>query len=277
MARVLVIDPGAGLGILQALAGGASQVTGVVNNPLILEAVADTASETDPYKHQYVKSVIESSRVFLGSKGERYDIIFVPLIDPYRPVASGAYSLAETYTLTVEAFTDVLLRLSEDGVFVITRWLQTPPSEEIRAMATVLEALAKLNIKSPGEKIVAYRSIQTMTILVKPSGWIESELSALREFADSRRFDLIWAPDIKPEELNRYNRMAEPVYYQDISDLLIVTNIMLNTHLLSSQRQTIIHFSSIFLSGHKHHKSWRLWVVSGSHLGGVDTLCFLRC
>lgn len=224
MARALVIDPGAGLGILQALAGGASQVTGVVNNPLILEAVADTASETDPYKHQYVKSVIESSRVFLGSKGERYDIIFVPLIDPYRPVASGAYSLAETYTLTVEAFTDVLLRLSEDGVFVITRWLQTPPSEEIRAMATVLEALAKLNIKSPGEKIVAYRSIQTMTILVKPSGWIESELSALREFADSRRFDLIWAPDIKPEELNRYNRMAEPVYYQDISDLLIVSD-----------------------------------------------------
>lgn len=220
MAKVLVIDPGAGLGVLQALAGSARKITAVVNNPLILEAISNTAPNTDPYNHQNVKSVIESSRVFLESNVERYDIIFVPLIDPYRPVANGAYSLAETYTLTVEAFTDMLFNLSEDGVFVVTRWLQTPPSEEIRTVATVLDALARLNLESLEEKFVAYRSIQTMTILVKPSGWIEPELSALRDFVDSRHFDLIWAPDIRLDELNRYNRLPEPVYYREISDLL---------------------------------------------------------
>jgi hypothetical protein len=221
-ARVLVLEPGAGLGILQALAGGASQITAVVSNPMILEAISVTSPETDPYNHQPVQSVIETGRVFLGSSGEKFDLIFLPLTKPYRPVASGAYSLAETFNLTVEAFADMLYRLSGDGVLVVTRWLQTPPSEEIRAITTILEALGSLNIENPGERIVAYRSIQTMTILVKPSGWSASELISLRSFADSRRFDLVWAPDINPDEINQYNRLPEPVYYQVISDLLNV-------------------------------------------------------
>jgi len=40
----------------------------------------------------------------------------VPLTDAYRPVASGAYSLAETYGLTAEAFEDALDRLAPGGL-----------------------------------------------------------------------------------------------------------------------------------------------------------------
>ena len=103
-----------------------------------------------------------------------------------------------------------------------TRWLQTPPSEGIRLFATALEALESLGVDNPGGKIVAYRGIQTLTILVKPGGWELDELSQLRDFVDNRRFDLVWSPDISPGEVNRYNKLPEPVYYQRVKELMAV-------------------------------------------------------
>lgn len=219
-AEVLVVEPAGGLGVLQALVGGASQVTAIVSNPLVIEAIAATSPEADVFKHEQVRTLFKSSRVFLETPGDEFKLIFIPLTDTYRPVASGAYSLNETYNLTIESFAAMISRLEKDGALMATRWLQTPPSETIRLLATVLEALESLGVDTPGEKIVAYRSIQTMTILVKPGGWEQLELSQLREFIDNRRFDLVWSPDISPEEANRYNKLPEPVYYQRAKELI---------------------------------------------------------
>jgi hypothetical protein len=219
-AVVLVLEPGGGLGVLQALAGGASQVTTVVSNPLVIKAIAATSPEADVFNHERVETQYGSSRVFLENPGDQYQVIFIPLTDTYRPVASGAYSLNETYHLTVESLAAMIARLEQDGVLMASRWLQTPPSETIRFVATALEAMEDLGINTPGNKIAAYRGIQTMTILIKPDGWTGSELSQLREFTDSRRFDLVWSPDISIEEANRFNKLPEPIYYQLVEELI---------------------------------------------------------
>jgi len=219
-AVVLALEPGGGLGVLQALAGGASQVTAVVSNPLVIEAIAATSPESDVFNHVQVETLYGSPRVFLETPGDQYQLIFIPLTDTYRPVASGAYSLNETYNLTVESIAAMISRLDKDGALMATRWLQTPPSETIRLLATVLEALESLGVDTPGDKIVAYRGIQTMTVLVKPDGWVGSELSQLREFADDRRFDLVWSPDISIEDANRFNKLPEPIYYQLVKELI---------------------------------------------------------
>ena len=140
--------------------------------------------------------MIESPRVYLRRAGPSYDVIFLPLTDAYRPISSGAYGLGETYGLTVEAFADALARLAPDGVLAATRWLQTPPSESLRLIATLVEALARRGIAHPGEALVAYRGIQTITVLVQPDGWSAEELAAVREFTAARRYDLVWAPDV---------------------------------------------------------------------------------
>lgn len=219
-AEILVIQPGAGFGVLQAISGGAKRVTTVISNPLVLDAISVTSAETNVFAHEHLETFSGSGRVFLRTPGDQFDIIFLPLSDPHRPVASGAYSLAETYDLTVESIAAMLSRLSEHGLVVATRWLQTPPSETIRMFATILEALDSLGIDRPGERIVAYRGIQTMTILIKSFGWTKAELIELRNFANERRFDLVWAPDILTSETNRFNRLSEPVYYLQINELI---------------------------------------------------------
>ena len=73
---------------------------------------------------------------------EQFDIVQISLTSTYHPVRSGAYSLAEDYTYTLQAFDDALDRLDRDGILVMSRWLQVPPSEWLRSFvlaATVLE------------------------------------------------------------------------------------------------------------------------------------------
>jgi hypothetical protein len=218
-ARTLVLEPGGGLAVLQALAGGASEVVAVESKALVRRAVASTDPE-GPYAQPSVWTVVENPRRYLRSGTERFDAIVVPLTDAYRPVASGAYSLAESYGLTAEAFEDALSRLAPGGILVATRWLQIPPSEDLRLVATVAEALARRGIDRPGDGLVAYRGIQTLTVLAKPDGWQAQELARVRDFARSRRYDLVWAPDIRPEETNLFNRMPGPAQYEAVRSLL---------------------------------------------------------
>ncbi len=220
----LVLEPGGGLGVLQALAATSSlseqPVTAVVSNALVRAAVGQAAPSADVYAAPRVRTVIEAPRVYLRRAGPSYDVIFLPLTDAYRPISSGAYGLGETYGLTVEAFADALARLAPDGVLATTRWLQTPPSESLRLAATLIEALARRGIVRPGDSLVAYRGIQTITVLAQPDGWSADELAGVREFIAARRYDLVWAPDVQADEVNRYNRLPAPADYQALKSLL---------------------------------------------------------
>lgn len=219
-ARTLVLEPGAGLGVLQAQAGGASRITAVIPNRMIPEAVALSASQSSPFHAPTVQTVIATGRVYLQGTQESFDIIFIPLSDAYRPVTSGAYSLHETYSLTHEMFVQALRHLAPQGILVATRWLQTPPSEELRLAATLVEALEEIGAVEPAQALAAFRGIQTMTFLVQPDGWQEVELTAIRDFTERLRYDLVWAPDIVPQETNRFNKLSTSVYYQEFRALL---------------------------------------------------------
>lgn len=218
--HALVLEPGGGLGVLQALAGGAGQVTVVIGNPLILTALSKSGDIGNIYNQPGVISEIEMPRVYLQRTRERYDIVFLPLTDGYRPVTNGAYSLSETYLLTVEAFAAMLDSLTPDGIMIVSRWLQTPPSEETRLIATLIEAMEQKGVIEPGQTLVAWRGINTLTAMVKPTGWSQSELEQVRSFLASRRFDLVWAPDITLNEVNQFNLLPEPAYYQAMLSLL---------------------------------------------------------
>lgn len=223
-AQVLVLNPGGGLGVLQALSGGAQQVTAVVDNPLLVQAAGETGETFDVYDHPRVHLEVMHDRSYLQQTDRDYELLYFPLTEAYRPVSSGAFSLAENYTLTVEGFSAALGRVSPQGMLVISRWLQTPPSEGLRLVATLVKVLERRGLENPGDTMVIYRSVQTLTVLLKPSGWTEDDLSHLRSFLDSRRFDLVWAPGIQGFEVNRYNKLPEAQYFQEVKTLLTTSD-----------------------------------------------------
>ncbi|RME06374.1 MAG: hypothetical protein D6803_06660 [Anaerolineae bacterium] len=213
-AQALVVEPMGGLGVLQALAGGARRVDVVMGEQGIARAVAATAAAYDPFADARVNLLPDAPRAALRQSSGGYDVVFFPLNESFHPVTGGAYSLGETYLLTVEGMQDALRLLAPEGVLVITRWLQSPPSESLRLLNTLIEALQAGIGVSPHRSLVLYRGMQTMTFVVKPAGWGEDELQQVRRFAQQRRFDLVYLPDIREAEVNRFNRLPEALYYR---------------------------------------------------------------
>ncbi len=212
-AQTLVLEPRGGLDILTALEMGAQQVTAVEANPLVVRAASSV------YSLPKVSVQIEAGRSYIRRSQMHFDVIVLSLASSYHPVRSGAYSLAEDYRYTAEAFQDIYARLDEDGILVVSRWLQVPPSEELRAFALAVTAVENLG-GDPRQQIVALRGYNLATLLVRKGNYSADELQYIRKFASERAFDLIYAPDTRPEETNRYNRLAEPVYYQRFVELL---------------------------------------------------------
>jgi hypothetical protein len=215
--RVGVLAPRGGLELWVALSQGGGRAVAAVPNPLVVDAVGEL------YENDRVVTVPEEPRSFVrrpaGRDAAGYDVLTLALTAPYRPVRSGAYSLAEDYAYTVEAFRDYLARLSPDGILVVSRWVQTPPSESLRAFALAVTAVEQAG-GDPARQIVAFRGYAVMTLLVKRRAFTTAELAAIRNFAGERAFDLVHAPDLRPEEVNRYNVLASPDYYTAFRGLL---------------------------------------------------------
>lgn len=211
--QALVLEPRGGLELWVALAQGAESVTAVEANPLIVEAAGAI------YRHPRVTVVMEDARSFVRRTSEHYDVVVLALSAPYRPIQSGAYSLAEDYHNTVEALGDYLARLRPGGLLVVSRWLQMPPSEELRTFALALTAVERAN-GDPARQLVAYRGYAMLTLLVKAEPFTPAELESIRHFAAERALDLVYAPGMRPEEANRYNVLREPVYYETFRSLL---------------------------------------------------------
>ena len=219
-AETLVLEPRGGADVVTALAQGARRVTVAEPNPLIVDAVrTQGAWAGDLYDDDRVVVVIEQGRTYAVRTREPVDVLVLSLNAPQRTVTSGAYSLNEDYRYTVEAFSDYLKRLEPGGLLVIRRWLQVPPSESIRAFALAVASLERTDA-DPRTHIVALRSYRQMLILVRHGPFTQGELEAVRAFAEPRAFDLVYLPDLRPDEVNRHNVLEEPDYYRACVALL---------------------------------------------------------
>jgi hypothetical protein len=162
---------------------------------------------------------VESDRSHLRSTQAKYDVIVLSFVSSFHPVRSGAYTLAEDYRYTVESFRDVMRRLKPGGLFIATRWLQDPPSEDLRLLALAATSLESEGA-DPSDQIVAFRGFNTATVLLKNGAFTADELSSLRNFLASRAFDLSYAPGVKAAETNRYNLLPRSEYYETYVKLL---------------------------------------------------------
>jgi len=221
-ADMLVLEPGGGLDVAIARSQGAAHITAVTSNPLVVDAARQFGSGL--YSDTDVEGVVQSPRSFVrrmrSGERTRFDVVDLALNDAQRTVVSGAYTLSEDYRYTVQAFVDYLDLLRPDGVLVIHRWLQTPPSESLRAWALAIEALAQSGRSPPYGSLIAIRSWSTMLILVKNGSFTVPELDMVRQFCAARQFDLVYLPGLQPEEANRHNLYQDAPYFHTFRDLL---------------------------------------------------------
>lgn len=218
----LILDWGAGTPALFALTRPGISVWLPDDQPMLTDLLRDeyTAYNFELFAHENLFVIERASRSVLADRARSYDIIEFALSDMFQPVTSGAFSLGEDYLLTVDAFTDAWNRLNPDGVLVITRWIGTPPSESARTWNTVLTALRHAGVDGIKEHVIAFRGIRTATMIVSPQAFSANELHYVRQFLELNAFDPLILPDLDPGEVNRFNRLPEPVYHELFTALL---------------------------------------------------------
>ncbi|MDQ4010498.1 MAG: hypothetical protein M3228_07325 [Actinomycetota bacterium] len=219
--RTLVLEPGGGLEVLSSLELGARSVVAVENNRLLAELLTSDLSSRvgDIYQDPRVELVVSNPRGYLSRSQEEFDVVTLALSENRRAVTAGAFSLSETYSLTAEAFDAYFAQLAPGGLLAVHRWLQLPPTEELRAGALVADALRRAG-KDPATRIIAIRSFSTMLILAKQEPFNQSEIESAKAFTRERQFDLVWYPGIQPGEANVANVLRRDRYHESFQQLL---------------------------------------------------------
>ena len=118
---VLVIGPGGGMDVVNALGHGARSITGVEINRQIIDLVRGRFGEFTGgiYDHPAVRIVHSDGRNYIESSDERYDLVQLTFVDTFAALSSGALSLSEDFLYTREAFAAYLEALSDDGLLAL--------------------------------------------------------------------------------------------------------------------------------------------------------------
>jgi hypothetical protein len=209
------------LDVLTAFKNGAADITMIENNPLIVSLLRKelAAFSGDIYNRDQIHIVSSTSRTAIWKDKELYDLIVLSLTDIFGSTGTGLFGFGENYLYTVESFMSLFNRLSTDGIISMSFYLLPPPRQELRVLATWIEALERAD-KNPAKHIIAIRSWGTICFFIKKSPFTQSDIQKLKGFADRLRFDLVHYPGISASEANIYNAFEKPIYYEYCLNLL---------------------------------------------------------
>ena len=213
---VLVLGAGGGLEVLRALEFGASTVDAVELDRQVVRLVRDDYADVTGglYSHPGVAVHVSDVRGFLTHSTRGFDLVQLALLGGAGSGAGGLGGLNEDYLHTVEAVRLYLDRLAPGGWFTVTRWIQLPPRDSLKLIATLVTALEARGVSEPGTHLVGIRSWQTMTLMVKNEPVTTAEIAAVRAFCERLSFDAVWYPGVAPDETNRYHELDEPYEYE---------------------------------------------------------------
>ena len=223
--RVLVLGAGGGSDLLRALYHNADSIDAVELNPQVVELVVREHGEfaghiyapDSPYP---VRVHIAEARGFVASRGTKYELIQLALLDSVGASAAGTHALSENYLYTVEAIAEFVKHLTDGGIVSITRWLKSPPRDMLKLFATVVAALEEIEGTVPAEQLALIRGWRTGTLLIKNGRFEPHETDAIRRFCAERSFDIAYYPRLEESEANRYNQLAEPIYFRAAQEIL---------------------------------------------------------
>ncbi len=220
--KVLVLGSSTGNELLQATLHNAAHIDAVESDTLLTKLITEDYAEYFGWEHikERISFHIISPRGYAASSDEKYNIIVTGVPGGSSGGAAGVHALATSYNFTIEALEKYLGLLEPDGLLSITFWTSTPARGNLRLFATAVEALGRSGFDDPGNNMAWIRSWNTATLIIKNGALAEDEIKRIRDFSTARAFDLAWLPDVKADEVNRFQLLQQPIYYMAATSLL---------------------------------------------------------
>ena len=219
---VLILGAGGGADVLLALYNGAGNIDAVELNPQITNLLTDTYADFvgHLYDDERITVHTQEARGFVARSKDQYDLIQVAMLDSFAASGSGVQALNESYLYTVEAIQEYLEHTAPGGMLAITRWLKLPPRDNLKLVATAVEALHRMGIAEPGRRLAMIRSWNTSTLLIKHGEFSADDIAVIREFSRAHSFDTSYYPSMPASAANRFNLLDQAFLYDGVTALL---------------------------------------------------------
>ncbi|MHB8630007.1 MAG: spermine/spermidine synthase domain-containing protein [Aggregatilineales bacterium] len=192
---VLFLRLDGGLGIASALYYQAQTISAVEPDPMLIDIL-----KNDQFIKQFNGNLLNDRRLtiyntepraFTNNTQKRFDLVEIGLVDSVGLSQTGGYQLNENYLYTTEGIESYLGTLKPDGILSITVWNRLDPPRNVpKLLTTVIEALNRRGVKSPGKHLFVFDSLlSTATILVKNSEFTETDRQTLLQYLRKTSFE----------------------------------------------------------------------------------------
>jgi hypothetical protein len=192
---VLIVGPGGGIDVLNALQHGATSVTAVEVNRTEVALMRGPYAQYSGgvYLDPRVHIVEDEARSFVRRSPDRYDALVVTVVDSFAALTAGAYALTESYLYTEEAMLDYLGHLAPGGVIAMSRWYLEPPAEIARTVGIADGALRRMG-RDPERRVAVLRHKGLGIVLARNDPYTPADMQRLRAFADAHDFSVVLDP-----------------------------------------------------------------------------------
>jgi hypothetical protein len=211
-ARVLLLGETSGVNIWLARRFGAARITVVLENPQILDLfrgpLVSLAGQV--LRGNDLDIHVASPRHYLEYTKERFDIIQVVGFEGMAVGVSSLLSLHENYLLTVEGMARCLEHLTPRGLITITRGLQSPPRDNIKILATLVEALEKVGVQEADKHLAQLRNHLAVCTLTAKQPFPPFQLRELFKLCEQLWLDIDTLPGLEPSSREPFNRLTTP-------------------------------------------------------------------
>jgi hypothetical protein len=216
--RYLEIGAGGGRGMVLAQDAGAREITGVEINPGIVEAALGeypgfgVGAILAAGPHRYLA---REGRSYARACGEQFDTVTITFIQTNIAASSAAFALSEANLFTVEAFSEFMALLSDDGLFYVYRH---GGNEMLRLLAIAREVLARQGISDPRPHLFVANSNTKAALLIGKKPFTPDEIAKLEQGARDLDVEVRWSPSMRagelppnpfPEQVNRWREAGE--------------------------------------------------------------------
>jgi len=222
-----VIGVGGGRDLMSAHLFGVQDITGVELNPIFIDLLTRNgfyASLSNLNDIPHLRLHVDDARSWFAAAHETFDLIQMSMIDTWAATGAGAFSLSENGLYTLEGWRAFLNRLSEDGVFTVSRWYNRGDVDESgRMIALAIGTMIDRGAADPRQHIFVARTDNIATLVLSKAPLSAARLALLKSVTTRLGFKVLVTPDAEPEtdtlrrmvvakDMTSLNRVAQTTF-----------------------------------------------------------------
>jgi len=197
-----VIGVGGGRDLLSAHLFGVPDITGIELNGIFVDLHTRDPRYADFSGLRTVPGLklhVDDARAWFASTKETFDLIQMSMIDTWAATGAGAFTLSENGLYTLEGWRAFTRRLSDHGVFTVSRWYNANDvSESGRMIALAVATMIDAGVAAPRRHVFVATGNRVATLALARNPFTAAQLGALREATRRLEFNVLIDPDEPP-------------------------------------------------------------------------------